>query len=248
MRMSAYDQDQRLSQVAARSDFLHAVSDVAPEVLETLADRPYKAVCDLWSTRAESRVAEEFFDHDRWEDVRLTTDSLRPLLLPLKVSIVEWGERFDLTEHWIYDVALSTLKMWAEDSSEYEGRRWRLGGAGGGSAFSKGERRFTFDYDPLFEEYGAAKVRLQAEFRQFADGLHEKSVERGLNRTRDITSVEHLTWLVEYQVKGCSMYRVRKELAADRSQQAVSSGIRSAAERVGLRLRPPARGPSPTKR
>ena len=234
MRMSAYDREGRLASLAARHFFLQAISAHAPEVVEQLADRPYKAAMALWLKREESPVAAEFFDHDWWEDLRLATDRMRPALLPLKESLLEWGARFHLTEDWCYETALTTVRTWVESPTTYEGREWRTGGAGG-----MDDIEFRFRHAPTFETRESAHRRFRRELREFYEiEIPKRAAELGLQRTRKTPKPEHLEWLVKFQVLEMSWADIwYKDHSTGSKRDNILKSARRAAELIGLTLR-----------
>ncbi len=246
MRLSEYDEDEaRLSKLLGRNLFRQAISEHAPKVLEHLAGEPFAVARDVFAKGQKSLSFDPLLDLQNWDDVCLSAYDKQPGVRELRDTLTEWGRLFHLEEGWCYTLALQTLINWIAGEDDYQQRSWGPMGGGMWKATFRREETVlelgSFEYDPTCDTRPDARKRLQKivdKVKAHMNDLDAEAETRGLEKTRGIAQEEHFRWLVEFQINEQTMYGVLKQLATDRTEQTVRSGIHSSAEVIDRRLRP----------
>jgi len=236
----------------ARTRFLLWVQVLAPEVLGSLRDDVSPAFRALYRRKHRRRTRDWNFDHWwRWSDLRRAgADLPRDLVAPLREALLSWAKRFHLTDEWVLDQALMTLRVWEEAGQGADRLSWFLPQVENASPISDVEGMFAFltlGWGPAVETWAEANARIRRAFDRYLnhyrcqiEGLCE---QRGWKRTpHKRRGSPHLVWLLLYQVKGWRYGEIARKHHADRNT--VKDGIQSVADLIGLTVRragPPGR-------
>lgn len=115
-----------------RLHFLARIEKVAPEVLTTLCDDVLPAFRDAWE-EAHPFLRSQFFTRG-WNALETMPDMMRGPHLPVLLrTLAAWGGKWHLTDPWVLDDALSTLKHWTENPDSCAGQLYWYAPWGGRS-------------------------------------------------------------------------------------------------------------------
>jgi hypothetical protein len=175
---------------------------------------------------------------------------VEPDRLEFHAGVLNWADAFGLSEDWILDAVLGTLLFWLQSGSR---RGWYLGSLAlqpEAEDFAN-MPRLTLDYTWNWEPWDYVEKFIG---RKIAKFKHEVQKHEALSFRPDTVDEgsHHHEWLVLYQCKRWSPERILKHhnSAHEKSltdASGVRAGIRSAADRIGLKRRTGMRGPKRPK-
>ncbi len=168
-----------------------------------------------------------------------------PQYVPLRESLENWSARWSLTDLWCMETAILTMDQWGRIPPE-ETRRldWTVPGWGGILPLSDEEQEFSF-YHPGWDPIGTSWQAFERDLDQayaaakaaYRTRVTKISVDRGYVRVRDHRQpLDHLDWLVKYQILGKSYTQISVE--AFKERQTIRDGVRRMAALIDLQLRP----------
>ena len=181
-----------------------------------------------------------------WDTLTHADRSFYPDLLPLKTDMVQWGNRWHMTDaDWFMEAGLSTLKAWAAHPKLFQLGEFNLGGSGDWAAVLEHESRFLFEdsgWTPNIEHWVDIEKRIRARFESelaiYKAGIVEIAESRGFRRVPNKVGPEHFVWLVLFQCAEWRLDSIREKYGTSvSSRQAVHTAIKSAAGLIELTLR-----------
>jgi hypothetical protein len=161
-----------------------------------------------------------------------------------EIALCKWGNRYHLTEEWIFSEALKTLDLWH-----------RSGVTGDWACASNGyapdvemyedEQAFHFTFDPwdvVVDTRASYKKRAMDAFKSWLEDYCDriKEAHSDGHKAFDSRKQNHFVWIVEHQING-----LRYEDIAQKYQdkegldiRRISEAITHLAKLIGLTLRP----------
>ncbi len=224
-----------------RAYFAERIKVVAPEVVADLRE-------SVWPIYASQEERGHLLSWE-WLQEAKAYPRLAQQVRPLEDAIISWAERYHLGREfwtvdaeWVYDAALDTLDRWELEPEALE------------TAYF-GSRRIGWDaealetppsppaYDPVFDE----KTEYLERVKRYMDEVERQA---RLVKAVDKENLQHVDWVVRYQVQGWSHAAIRDEYPKDEIElydtSNISKSLRDTARSLGLKLRPHAPGGRPT--
>ena len=182
-----------------------------------------------------------------WQDIRDSDDAIAE---HIGLAIKEWSDTFFLNtragEHqWTLDTACRTLMSWIAVPDDRHQLLWTTDGFRVPSFGDAVRVRFTFNvvdawefepWDTFRKRVYAALETAMAEFKHSGSEYY-RSI--GYDPQRSNRCVQHFDWLVLYQTRRMSPQQIKSTLGVKaKTIAAIQMGVRSAASRIGLQLRP----------
>lgn len=227
------------AQVAARDHFMDALNEVCPDVIFTLHQQCLRACRAFLSARGDNVSLED------WHEIAADRDyDLTGAALNLRELVLKWGDRWNLTDEWVREIALASLEAWTHGGRVY---MWFPRGESGGTA---GHQALELrGWDPGGERWSEWERRLRETLPKTLEWYREVHVARVLKAGMVPTGTRlrsHFLWLARYQVIGESMGAVARWARSDVSS--VRRAVRSLAALMELTVRAPTRGGRPSRR
>ncbi len=229
----------------ARDYFLDAVREVAPEVLEDLANEPfklYKAAGLAFKHERYEKETEnlEFYDkiraqaraehlhrwnHPEWlehfEDKEIDYDDN---ILAMQKSIFDWSKKYNLNAAWCRARAYETLDNWHRFSSMSEIRMWNYDmSLEPMIAHRKGELDFVFRIRSAYPTFGfraEEKEKItkafEKELNEFLDARERIAKENGMTTPKQKREYLHFVWFAYWLVKEWTHSDIYKEFNVSR--------------------------------
>ena len=217
-----------LSITDARDYFLDAVKEVAPEVLDDLANEPYKLYKSAGLALDFEKYKKEFENLElpdrigemakvksqhRWnrpdwnghfESKEVDYDDN---ILAFQRSIFNWSKKHNLNVAWCRARAYETIESWHHFESFYENRIWNYE-----SEMQPIHSGFTpifqFSYKSLYpvfrfrsDEKEIITKAFESELNKFLDERERIAKENGMVNPRQKREYLHFIWFAYYQVK-----------------------------------------------
>jgi hypothetical protein len=234
--------DRPISTWQARIFLLDIIAEQAPEVLNDLKKAPLVAYKIVQQTNSLGFAARP--DLRDWAILESRRDHCSPPVFALRVSLLEWGKRYNLNDHWCLKVAVDTVDCWLQMPRSMERSEWAYPPASLISPISGEEGRFAFEF-AVWDPTRWSRAQYQAEanrafkgyLKDYCDGIEALASERGFVERDHKREAAHFLWLVWYQVQNRSQTWISRR--ANASRQTVADGIKSAAALSGLSLRSP---------
>lgn len=242
-----YEWTSASSKERARHLFLERIAQIAPNVLASLREAPFKEFGEVHNPRSDTVLR------------RPSGDASTP-------SLDEWAERWNLNADWLLQIAIDTMGSWCRNPKGRD-KAWNLGtrrNLAGTLRPSEMAVRFQNTWNPLTENRSGASKRLReaasTKIEKRLDEIEGLLLERSrlpvfkegaapryaVRRTVQKREIEHFAWLVRYQVLEESFEGVAR--SAHRSPKAIEHGVKKAAALVELHLRKPSTGGRPLGR
>lgn len=231
-----------LTMERARRIFLKHVSEIAPRILQELAERPLGEFNN--SSLAVPRTPDghplgglerytAIVRRPNWLDsLEYSAKGFEPEISELKAAIFAWSEKNHLDTNWCRAYAYQTVCEWSDSPGQSVGRRWAIN-----PSFAKmipdHLQTFNFSIDLGYPENSdryADVRRIRGEFEKqltkFFDQVDEVIGEYRIDIPKLKRAVEHIKWLAEYQV----MQLLDRQLAERHtiSEKAIISGLAEA--------------------
>jgi DNA-directed RNA polymerase specialized sigma24 family protein len=220
-----------------RIEFLKAIEKYASEVLWSLTEDvlPYYQ-SGLIGIQGESSIADYLTDVIKSEHLSDTH--------PFTKAICIWARKWNLTDSWLFYVALRTLYQWSR--SNKNNIKWAYELPTDMVEVVPGRKNSMFNFNfPLFD----ARVDSWSDYEQrikesFSDKLQTyrsriKSQEVENKASRKYAE-SHYEWLIQFQIKGRSYSSIAECSRVDEST--VHKPIKQLATLISLTLRPVKRG------
>ena len=253
-RLADYESksERRSSKRLGRLVFLMACNEVAPQVADSLAERPlslyaalrhrvtshtdwmeYRRDCSERYGRGVPVVDFGFFARPNWGTLESASPDRLPDTLELRRSLAEWAIRHRLVDGWCLEIALRTLERWSAGAGGVERRQWAYGWA-----FSDAKRDVRLEAPPElaprpFEETKEQYLQKAAAIFDAAAAAPESV------KTRSMPDPAHFAWLVEFQVLGRSygaIFEPPRRLPV-RGPEAVKMAVKRTTELIELTRR-----------
>ena len=146
----------------------------------------------------------------------------------IREVLTAWGEKYGLSDPWITDVAIETLKY------GHAGNSWVYPNADKGY-LSPFDEEVRLSWDPTVETWTAFDRRTRAALEDYRTRTEAKAKQAGFQPHPERRNLEHFDWLVQWQVDKLG----RKEIAqrANVSEDAVKKAVKRLANEMGLTLR-----------
>jgi hypothetical protein len=181
-----------------------------------------------------------------WHSEFKVSFGLDPDRLDFRAGVLNWADAFCLDEDWILDAVLGTLLFWLQSGSR---RGWYLGSLAlqpGAEDFAN-IPRFNFEYTWNGEPWDYVEALLKTKVAEFKAEF-EKHAALSFRPDTVHECSNHHEWLALYQCKRWSYARIlkwhnTKSEKAIADETGIKAGLRSAADRIGLKRRPGMRGP-----
>jgi hypothetical protein len=246
-RVGAVYRDPRhdMAQYVLRRAFLRKVDEIAPGVCRDLLDSVFSAYRNASST-----------DHlfVRWN---LLSEKRSSFAKELREALRAWGRRHNLTDDWLFDIALRTLSNWQEweEATRERGDSEDPWHPTRPSSFADplfvdiacGDFRFRHDawvptWEPWQEYHHAARAKFEEALRQYREEQERIAKQGGFVLSPEKREIErHLEWLVRFQVTNWTYKKIVDEntgrRAASLDIRGVQRAVHDAAELLGLTLR-----------
>lgn len=210
----------------ARRLFLVVVSEIEPQVLQSLRSGPYAVLGE------SGRAARVLFD---WSLVEQVTE-----LGPLRQSLKQWGGRWLLIDRWCLEAALQTISYWHIVPNS---QGWFHQGFGAGKADTENLSLDLGRWDSLEQPRKDFEVQTRKLFefalQQYCEGVEAQAIEAGLSRTPEKRSIDHFYWLARVHVKcekPADIWRYNAARSGG-SRRAVEKAVSDLAKFIGLTLR-----------
>lgn len=262
-----------------RWPFLDALEMDTPEVLETLRDDVFPIYCalprELKRQTSHGPKIERMVNTIGWlypndppetEILRLpdlltysglNSHNESPEARNLALALNTWATRYNLTDHWLFDLALQTVFHWERVKDAVKDPQWwGLGDLTRPSVVSEEERRFSFTdpgWAPGYESWGMFEKRLRSGFEQqfqtYKKQITPLPERRGFRQPPEIRKPDHFRYLVRYQVLGESPETIAEHFSKDQrvaekglDGNTVLKAVKKTAGQIGLTLRPSRKG------
>ncbi len=233
-----------------RSEFLRAIRDVAPKVLQSLWENVLPAYRKVRSRGGGLRNWSFLVKVKRGPD------------RDLRDRLDMWSTVNNLSDEWLKNVALSTCEQW--DVAIWSHRfdtipksappglalepldwwePWKLG-FGIFTSPLEDAPVLTLDvddrWDPLLEHREAFRKRvyeiISGQLYDYLNRVERRAEEKGLRRAKPKSAPEHFKWLAQYVVHRLTPEQIREGLEQSVARKTVDSAIRRTAKRIGLHL------------
>lgn len=217
--------------IDARNRFLEAAAELDSALLRSLRTDVLPLYDHRWTL--DEKLSELRYLHHSYEAV----SRLRKFLSPFGLALVEWLERWHLTETWAMNAAVWTVQSW-KPRNQRGGRcppdpplKWRL----------ENPQRFYPPVVGTFQPHAATwQLNETADtFMKRALASCEEEIRRwvaeqgaGYRPTPDKLNLEHFRWCALYQVYGFSFGSILKAIRpAEKSlkgdHKVVESGVKA---------------------
>jgi hypothetical protein len=211
-----------------RTVFLQRVAHVAPEVLTSLADAVLPAFRAAWE-ESQPFVRTHFFLRGRAALDRIPDELRGPSLPTFGAALDAWANRWHLSDAWILDAALSTLRLWTTHPEKLAGPLywWDPWGAGAPQPTT-----LTLHWSPITQEWADFEEAALKELERYRIKVERWAREQRLKRApekrarRDGDAGLHFEWLARWQVQGWPHL-----------SSAVEKAVKETAALIGLTLR-----------
>jgi hypothetical protein len=227
----------------ARDYFLDAVKEVAPEVLDDLANEPFKLYKEAGLAldyeqyekefetlekydliRAKSKIEQDHsFNHPRWEQhFEVGKVDYDEKILAMQESIFSWSKKHNLDVAWCRARAYETVEWWHRSGSSYENRRWNWD-MEMQPVFTGSSPIFQFSYKSLYPVFRFRKDEreiitraFENELNEFLDERERIAKENGMVSPKQKREYLHFVWFAYYQVKNWSQKDIQENFYASR--------------------------------
>lgn len=234
-----------LSVSDARDYFLDAVKEVKPEVLDDLADEPFRLYKAAGLAFERERYVKEFADLKLFDRIRATAplESQHRRNHPrwfehfennivdydentraMQKSIFDWSKNHNLDANWCRARAYETLDWWYWSESFYENRLWNYETEMQPLiATHRGEMDFVFrirsNY-PMFgfrpDEERNITEAFKRELKSFLDERERIAKENGMVKPKQKREYLHFIWFAHSQVKEWTQPQIQNKFNASR--------------------------------
>lgn len=242
--------------------FLDAIELRAPEVLDALAGDPFDRMADVYrlvgsheawhrhqreagEARGNHVVVADLGDLFDWSSLGRARMDWKPELIAIREAIDTWARGFNLRDEWCRAIAFVTLRSWAESVELGEARRWLMywpikGLHEGPLTFPRRSEPATPppESPPPYEPFRETAADARARYEEYVVAVQNWAESTGYGaRTPRAPDAQHFAWLVEFQVGERSYGAIASTAETAISRQGVQSGVRRAAEFIGLTMR-----------
>jgi len=235
----------------ARDYFLIAVNEVAPEVLDALANEPfkhYKAAGLAFDREAYNKEIEqlEFFDQVRAMIRAQSQHSLnRPdwpghyetqeiaydeKIAAMQKSIFDWSRKHNLDANWCRERAFETLDYWHKHPDFGEHRIWQEYCSMQTIVPDRNGLNFQLSIRSLYPSLSfrrEEKERITAHFEReldlFLDSRERLAEENGMIRPKHRPVKSNFLWCAHNQVKALSHVTIARNV--NQTREAVRDGV-----------------------
>ncbi|MDQ3635428.1 MAG: hypothetical protein M3405_13100 [Acidobacteriota bacterium] len=213
----------------ARDYFFDAIKEVKPEILDDLADEPYRLYKAAGLALERERYEKEFenlefydriramarlesqhrWNHPSWyEHYEKKKVNYNQNIRALQKSIFDWSKKHNLNVDWCRARAYETLNLWYFSHSFYEHRIWTSETEMQPMiATHKGERDFVFRINSNYPMFGFRSDEEKRITRAFKQELKSFLVEReklakknGMKKPKQKRTYLHFIWLARWQL------------------------------------------------
>ncbi len=223
----------------ARDYFLDAVKEVKPEVLDDLANEPfklYKAAGLAFDREQIEKDIEntEFYDqiriiakeeqqhkwnHPDWqghfEEKEVDYDDN---ILAMQKSIFDWSRKHNLNVAWCRARAYETLDYWHQNTNLCVARIWNYDvSLEPIIAIRRGELDFVFRFKSLYpamsfraDEKKRITEQFEFELDAFLDERENYAKEKGLKKPKKKNEYLHFLWFAHYQVNELTQKEIQE--------------------------------------
>lgn len=234
--------DQATTVQHARLVFLSRIERVAPDVLTTLRD----GVLPQFSSWRVAGAEPWYFMAAcaRWPSLHAMPQS-EPLAA-FTAALEAWAARWRLTDEWLKDDALSTLRTWHEFPQTLTYKPLHFHSTGWGGAVLELDMPPCLPFEPTMETWDAFAARVEEWTRQNRQSAQRLAKDHGLEagpEKRGKDPALHFEWLVRYQCQGWTHERIATEYEAPsspdglRARSTVTKALKETAKLIGLTLR-----------
>jgi len=228
----------------ARDYFLDAVKEVKPEVLDDLANEPFRLYKAAGLAFERELYKKEFADlehfariraiaplesqhrwnHPRWfEHFENNIVDYDENTRAMQKSIFDWSKSHNLDANWCRARAYETLDWWYWSESFYENRLWNYETEMQPVFSNRTDIFFTFKYRstyPVFgfrpdEERNITEVFKQ-ELKSFLDERERIAKENGMVKPKQKREYLHFIWFAYFQVKEWTQPQIQNKFNASR--------------------------------
>jgi hypothetical protein len=246
----------------ARTRFLQAIQEEAPDVLAELANEPLALFRPLWRLSVDALseeqreealfrfISDDTFTWDRFKYPDSDYDPVAADAAALGHRLNSWARQWNLdqsADDWVMEQALATLRWWCAfppslfDPDEL---KWAMHLEFTLTELAVDEMTIALPqrrWNPQSERKSQARERiwndLQSRLTEELDRIEAIADER-LLATQKLTSGDaHFRWLVHYQVLELKWTEVA-ERAGRASHKQVREAVHALAPEIGIALRP----------
>lgn len=215
--------------VDARNRFLEAAAELDATLLRSLQTDVLPLYNHRWTT--DERLSELRHLHHGYEAV----SRVRDLLSPFGLALVEWLERWHLTETWALNAALWTVESWMPLPRYARAPRrlvWRFNNP----RVSYPPVIGRIEVNETFEQLAGESTddflkRVAARLEANLEGYRAHVNSEGYLPT-PVKTAKHFQWCALRQVWGYSYALIAQ--AVNRERQSVESAAREAFEHIGM--------------
>ncbi len=176
-------------------------------------------------------------DHaPRWES-EFSSVAADPARAQIKRAVEGWGMKWNLTDEWIRDAALSTMLWWTQHPADTD-FDWHHR-----SIFQGGEDlppNLVINEPWLFEPWDDYVSRIQLKIDEYGHIIKDFYARTAYHPDPPGNNQRHIEWLVLYQVRGYSaddIARWYRDQGISYTIAAIAKGYQAAARLLGLTRR-----------